>query len=82
MAITLRKIRKSKIAPPPLKRPILLSSPTTESPDDAVFRQLAHAYSNGNDQMKKSTGCDAEDGFHDGITNGAQWYSVTGGRYT
>nr|CAB3233370.1 carboxypeptidase E [Phallusia mammillata] len=49
------------------------------SPDDRIFRQLAHAYSNGNDHMSKSTGCSAGDNFKDGITNGAMWYSVSGG---
>ena len=49
------------------------------SPDDAIFRQLATAYSNGNDQMAKSTGCSPDDGFDHGITNGAAWYSVGGG---
>ncbi|CAK8672399.1 unnamed protein product [Clavelina lepadiformis] len=51
----------------------------TGSPDDKIFRQLALAYSNGNDQMAISTGCSVEDHFRHGITNGAAWYSVGGG---
>nr|XP_009860386.1 carboxypeptidase E [Ciona intestinalis] len=48
-------------------------------PDDAIFRQLSSAYSNGNSQMAGSTGCSQDDDFHDGTTNGAAWYSIGGG---
>ena len=51
------------------------------SPDDDIFKQLATAYSNGNDQMAGSTGCSPEDGFENGITNGAAWYSIGGGKF-
>uniref|UniRef100_H2YXM2 Peptidase M14 domain-containing protein n=1 Tax=Ciona savignyi TaxID=51511 RepID=H2YXM2_CIOSA len=49
------------------------------SPDDAIFRQLSAAYSNGNLQMAGTRGCSKEDGFYHGTTNGAAWYSIRGG---
>lgn len=50
------------------------------APDDAVFRQLAHTYSN-NHRTMHNTGKRCGDSFVDGITNGAQWYDVPGGYY-
>ena len=51
------------------------------SPDDAVFRKLAKAYSLSHLTMHKGKGCGVIDreGFKDGITNGNHWYSLTGG---
>ncbi|CAD6227310.1 GSCOCG00006098001-RA-CDS [Cotesia congregata] len=60
------------------------------SPDDAVFRALALAYSNAHPRMHLGQPCPPppgrkwmstvlDDKFPDGITNGAAWYSVTGG---
>ncbi|CAF0984664.1 unnamed protein product [Adineta steineri] len=53
------------------------SSSYGRSPDDALFRFLAHTYSNKHLTMSKSLDCGAE--FLDGITNGAAWYDVSGG---
>ncbi|XP_077982329.1 carboxypeptidase E-like isoform X2 [Glandiceps talaboti] len=49
--------------------------------DDALFRHLALTYSEAHRRMSdKKVGCvPMEDPFPDGITNGADWYSVTGG---
>ncbi|CAM9218891.1 unnamed protein product, partial [Lampetra fluviatilis] len=54
----------------------------TASPDDATFRQLALAYAHKNPDMGSENPCAAlgyGDSFRNGITNGAAWYSVTGG---
>lgn len=48
------------------------------SPDDAVFRHLANVYSSSHRTMHKGDSCRG-DQFKDGITNGAQWYDVSGG---
>ena len=52
----------------------------TRCPDNDIFRQLSLAYSNAHATMHLGEPCplDAE-GFPDGITNGADWYSVDGG---
>lgn len=47
------------------------------SPDDAVFRALALVYSNAHTKMHLGDPC--PENFPDGITNGAAWYSVSGG---
>uniref|UniRef100_A0A3Q1G7H1 Carboxypeptidase D, a n=1 Tax=Acanthochromis polyacanthus TaxID=80966 RepID=A0A3Q1G7H1_9TELE len=52
------------------------------SPDDEVFKHLARAYSQENSLMYKGHPCDdlyPDEYFEDGITNGAQWYTVPGG---
>lgn len=54
----------------------------SKSPDDEVFQQLARAYSEENALMHEGHPCaDLYPGeyFEDGITNGAQWYTVPGG---
>ena len=55
----------------------------TRSPDDDIFRQLALAYSNAHTTMHLGEPCptDPRDGesFPNGITNGADWYSIDGG---
>lgn len=54
----------------------------SRSPDDAVFKQVAKAYSQENPLMHKGHPCEElypEEYFEDGITNGAQWYTVPGG---
>ncbi|KAL0973138.1 hypothetical protein UPYG_G00199470 [Umbra pygmaea] len=51
-------------------------------PDDEVFQQLARAYSQENELMKKGHPCTEmypQEFFADGITNGAHWYNVPGG---
>ncbi|XP_055343497.1 carboxypeptidase D-like [Paramacrobiotus metropolitanus] len=54
----------------------------SQSPDDAVFKQLAEAYSQAHQTMYEGHPCrrymDSEY-FKDGITNGAKWYPVAGG---
>lgn len=52
-----------------------------ESPDDQVFRQLAHTYANNHATMAhRNESCDKGPAFKDGITNGAQWYPLAGGK--
>lgn len=49
-------------------------------PDDDIFRQLALAYSEAHSTMHLGKRCPGDRyGFKNGITNGAQWYSVDGG---
>ncbi|KAJ8675417.1 hypothetical protein QAD02_011203 [Eretmocerus hayati] len=48
------------------------------SPDDQLFKYLAHIYADNNSVMKGGHFCHT-DYFPSGITNGAQWYKVTGG---
>ena len=50
------------------------------SPDDDVFRQLALSYSMAHSTMHLGRPCPRDsDHFLKGITNGAAWYSVSGG---
>lgn len=49
----------------------------SRSPDDDIFIQLAKAYSFSHPTMHLGDTCG--DAFTDGITNGADWYSVNGG---
>lgn len=50
------------------------------SPDDAIFRTLANAYSSAHKKMKLGMPCPREqETFRGGITNGAQWYTLFGG---
>ena len=52
----------------------------TASPDDDVFRQLALTYSMAHTTMHLGEPCPWDDeGFPDGITNGADWFNVDGG---
>ncbi|XP_054714208.1 carboxypeptidase D-like [Uloborus diversus] len=54
----------------------------SKSPDDAVFRQLASVYSNKHPTMHLAKPCGKgkmSETFPGGITNGAVWYSVSGG---
>ncbi|XP_077999109.1 carboxypeptidase E-like isoform X2 [Glandiceps talaboti] len=52
-------------------------------PDDAIFQELAKAYSEVHGEMSDPdrASCDnsEQDVFEDGITNGADWYPVPGG---
>ena len=50
----------------------------SRSPDDAIFRELALAYSRSHHTMHLGKNCPGDD-FQDGITNGAHWYDVPGG---
>ena len=50
------------------------------SSDDAVFKSLAMAYSHAHKKMHLGLPCPGErEHFRDGITNGAQWYTLNGG---
>ena len=50
------------------------------SPDDETFKILALAYSQSHPKMKTGHPCTGSwEQFPDGITNGAHWYSLTGG---
>ncbi|XP_070205330.1 carboxypeptidase D-like [Littorina saxatilis] len=53
----------------------------SKSPDDVVFKELAEAYSLAHSTMHEGHPCPALSGeyFTDGVTNGAEWYSVDGG---
>ncbi|KAI8441905.1 hypothetical protein MSG28_005582 [Choristoneura fumiferana] len=50
----------------------------SQSPDDALFKHLAAVYASRNEVMHRGDTCPPEK-FRDGITNGADWYSVKGG---
>ncbi|KAH8419747.1 hypothetical protein KR009_002001, partial [Drosophila setifemur] len=47
------------------------------TPDDRVFKQLAHTYSDNHPIMRSGKNCN--DSFSGGITNGANWYELSGG---
>ncbi|XP_030378387.1 carboxypeptidase D isoform X2 [Scaptodrosophila lebanonensis] len=47
------------------------------TPDDRVFKQLAHTYADNHPIMRRGNNCN--DSFAGGITNGANWYELTGG---
>lgn len=50
------------------------------SPDDSVFRDLAKAYSLAHKKMHYGQPCPPDtETFRNGITNGAQWYTLSGG---
>ncbi|XP_066921078.1 carboxypeptidase D-like [Clytia hemisphaerica] len=48
------------------------------TPDDDVFKSISKTYSKSHHNMSKGKHC-GEDKFVDGITNGAEWYTVSGG---
>ena len=51
----------------------------SKSPDDAVFKHLAHVFADNHATMHLNVDrCDG-DSFPGGITNGAYWYDVPGG---
>ncbi|XP_034119415.1 carboxypeptidase D isoform X1 [Drosophila nasuta] len=47
------------------------------TPDDRVFKQMAHTYSDNHPIMRRGNNCN--DTFAGGITNGANWYELSGG---
>ncbi|XP_055857349.1 carboxypeptidase D [Episyrphus balteatus] len=47
------------------------------TPDDLVFKTLAHAYSDNHPVMR--TGKECNETFTNGVTNGAFWYELNGG---
>ncbi|KAJ9597776.1 hypothetical protein L9F63_011384 [Diploptera punctata] len=50
------------------------------SPDDDVFQHLAMTYSYKHPSMHRGESCNIKErGFPNGITNGAAWYTFTGG---
>ena len=52
----------------------------TACPDDDIFRQVSLTYSYAHRTMHLGLPCPRDRyGFHNGITNGAAWYSVDGG---
>ncbi|XP_043282547.1 carboxypeptidase M-like isoform X5 [Venturia canescens] len=56
------------------------SSTPSISPDDDVFRHLSLMYSRNHGTMHRGAACSpSQPGFKDGITNGAEWYPLTGG---
>jgi len=56
------------------------SSAPSVTPDDDVFKHLALTYSTNHPVMKRGVACKAgTPAFNRGITNGAEWYPLTGG---
>lgn len=52
----------------------------TKCPDDDLFRQISLAYSYAHETMHLGQPCPSDaTSFTDGITNGADWYSIDGG---
>ena len=51
----------------------------SKSPDDAVFKHLAHVYADNHATMHKNVDRCNGDSFPEGITNAAHWYDVIGG---
>ncbi|XP_069136324.1 carboxypeptidase D-like [Argopecten irradians] len=53
----------------------------TKCPDDNIFKQVSEAYSLAHSTMHNGHPCtdQSDEYFKDGITNGADWYSVAGG---
>ncbi|XP_044042016.1 carboxypeptidase M [Siniperca chuatsi] len=49
------------------------------TPDEDVFVHLAKVYSYNHASMHQGDSCDDSSRFLDGITNGYQWYPLTGG---
>jgi len=57
-----------------------MSGHSWPSPDEDTFKLLARAYSMAHPRMKTGHPCPESGAFFpDGITNGANWYSVSGG---
>ncbi|XP_060522719.1 carboxypeptidase M isoform X3 [Cylas formicarius] len=55
------------------------SSPSL-TPDDDVFKHLALTYSTNHAKMSRGVSCkSSQTSFKRGITNGAEWYPLTGG---
>ncbi|KZC10088.1 Carboxypeptidase D [Dufourea novaeangliae] len=50
----------------------------SKSPDDELFKYLAHVYADNHPQMHAGNACPPEI-FRGGVTNGAYWYEVIGG---
>ncbi|XP_031840288.1 carboxypeptidase D svr [Nomia melanderi] len=50
----------------------------SKSPDDELFKYLAHVYADNHPQMHAGNACPPEI-FQGGVTNGAYWYKVIGG---
>lgn len=49
------------------------------TPDDDVFKHLAQVYSFSHESMYQGLACPTDSkGFHNGTTNGAQWYLLEG----
>lgn len=50
------------------------------TPDDDVFKHLALTYSTNHAKMARGVSCQSNTpAFKRGITNGAEWYPLTGG---
>lgn len=50
----------------------------SKSPDDNLFKYLAHVYADNHPEMHRGDACPPER-FPGGVTNGAYWYEVIGG---
>lgn len=50
----------------------------SQTPDDVLFKQLAHVYADSHPLMREGDACPPEK-FKDGVTNGAYWYGLKGG---
>ncbi|ODM97756.1 Carboxypeptidase M [Orchesella cincta] len=56
-----------------------LSSTESVTPDDDTFKHLATIYSTNHKRMYQGRPCKGQNGFKNGITNGAKWYPLIGG---
>ena len=54
---------------------------SSKTPDDSLFKHLASVYADSHPTMHFGNGCieAPDETFDHGITNGAKWYSVSGG---
>ncbi|XP_032665453.1 carboxypeptidase D-like [Odontomachus brunneus] len=50
----------------------------SKSPDDNLFKYLAHVYADNHPEMHRGNACPPEV-FQNGVINGAYWYEVIGG---
>ncbi|CAH0564074.1 unnamed protein product [Brassicogethes aeneus] len=56
------------------------SSAPSLTPDDDIFKHLALTYSTNHAKMSRGVSCkQSQQSFKRGITNGAEWYPLTGG---
>ncbi|CAH8662968.1 unnamed protein product [Schistosoma rodhaini] len=66
----------------PFDKSITGNSAESITPDNPTFVELAESYADKHPRMKKGIKkCyDSDNHFNDGITNGARWYSLNGGK--
>ncbi|KAI5642610.1 zinc carboxypeptidase domain-containing protein [Phthorimaea operculella] len=52
----------------------------SRTPDDAIFKHLANTFASRHAEMRKGNSC-PPDNFKEGVTNGANWYSVQANKF-